>query len=115
MLSRARQILVSEFALAQNTTTDDAGTRLLEVLQAPAQEEAHSPPPAGPGHDASASVTSWTRPPSQTPGTMRPTGTRGAPQSPPHLLQDTGKRPVENRPVDLQISGNLRLRNPGLD
>ncbi|NII52151.1 CarD family transcriptional regulator [Frigoribacterium endophyticum] len=35
MLSRARQILVSELALAQDTTTDDADTRLLEVLQTP--------------------------------------------------------------------------------
>lgn len=37
MLSRARQILVSELALAQDTTTDDADTRLLEALQAPTQ------------------------------------------------------------------------------
>jgi len=33
MLSRARQILASELALAQNTTTDEAGTRLLEALR----------------------------------------------------------------------------------
>jgi CarD family transcriptional regulator len=33
MLSRARQILVSELALAQNTTTDEADTRLLEALR----------------------------------------------------------------------------------
>ena len=37
MLSRARQILVSELALAQNITTDDADTRLLEALQAPSK------------------------------------------------------------------------------
>lgn len=37
MLSRARQILVSELALAQNTTTDDADTRLFEALRAPTQ------------------------------------------------------------------------------
>lgn len=37
MLSRARQILVSELSLAQNTTTEDADTRLLEALQAPTQ------------------------------------------------------------------------------
>ncbi|RYF18024.1 MAG: CarD family transcriptional regulator [Oxalobacteraceae bacterium] len=35
MLSRARQILVSELVLAQSTTTDDADTRLLDALQAP--------------------------------------------------------------------------------
>ena len=35
MLSRARQILVSELALAQNTTPVDADTRLLEALQTP--------------------------------------------------------------------------------
>ena len=32
MLSRARQILVSELALAQDTTIDDADTWLLEAL-----------------------------------------------------------------------------------
>ena len=37
MLARARQILVSELALAQNITTDDADTRLLEALQAPSK------------------------------------------------------------------------------
>jgi len=37
MLSRARQILVSELALAQNSTTDDADTLLLEALQTPTQ------------------------------------------------------------------------------
>ena len=35
MLSRARQILVSELALAQGATTDDADTWLLEALQTP--------------------------------------------------------------------------------
>ncbi|MBD8661516.1 CarD family transcriptional regulator [Frigoribacterium sp. CFBP 8754] len=35
MLSRARQILVSELALAQDTTTDDADTWLLAASQAP--------------------------------------------------------------------------------
>lgn len=35
MLSRARQIPVSELALAQSTTTKDADTRLLKALQAP--------------------------------------------------------------------------------
>ena len=33
MLSRARQILVSELTLARNTTTDEADTRLLEALR----------------------------------------------------------------------------------
>jgi len=37
MLSRARQVLVSELALAQNTTTGDADTWLLEALQTPTQ------------------------------------------------------------------------------
>ena len=37
MLARARQILVSELALAENTTTDDSDSRLLEALQAPTQ------------------------------------------------------------------------------
>jgi len=37
MLSRARQVLVSELALAQHITTDDADTRLLEALQAPSK------------------------------------------------------------------------------
>jgi len=37
MLSRARQILVSELALAQGTTTDDADMKLLEALQKPTQ------------------------------------------------------------------------------
>jgi CarD family transcriptional regulator len=35
MLSRARQILVSELALARDTTTDKADTWLLEALQTP--------------------------------------------------------------------------------
>jgi CarD family transcriptional regulator len=37
MLSRARQILVSELALAQDTTTVDADTWLLEALQTPSK------------------------------------------------------------------------------
>lgn len=37
MLSRARQILVSELALAQDITTDKADIWLLEALQAPTQ------------------------------------------------------------------------------
>ena len=37
MLSRARQILVSELALAQDTTTVDADTWLLGALQAPSK------------------------------------------------------------------------------
>jgi CarD family transcriptional regulator len=37
MLSRARQILVSELALARDTTTDKADTWLLEALQEPTQ------------------------------------------------------------------------------
>jgi len=37
MLSRARQILVSELALAQDTTTEEADIWLLEALQAPTQ------------------------------------------------------------------------------
>jgi CarD family transcriptional regulator len=37
MLSRARQILVSELALAQDTTTDDADIWLLEALQTPSK------------------------------------------------------------------------------
>lgn len=36
MLSPARQILVSELTLAQNTTTDEADIRLLEALRTPA-------------------------------------------------------------------------------
>jgi len=35
MLSRARQILVSELALAQDATTDDADLKLLQALQTP--------------------------------------------------------------------------------
>lgn len=35
MLSRARQILVFELALAQNTTTDDADTWVLAAPQTP--------------------------------------------------------------------------------
>lgn len=35
MLSRARQILVSELALAQNSTTEEADTKLLEALRTP--------------------------------------------------------------------------------
>lgn len=37
MLSRAQQILVSELALAQNTTTEEVDTKLLEALQTPTQ------------------------------------------------------------------------------
>lgn len=37
MLFRARQILVSELALAQDTTTEEADTWLFEALQAPTQ------------------------------------------------------------------------------
>lgn len=37
MLARARQILVSELALAQDTTTEEADTWLLEALHAPTQ------------------------------------------------------------------------------
>jgi len=33
MLGRARQILVSELALTQDTSTDDADTKLLDVLR----------------------------------------------------------------------------------
>jgi CarD family transcriptional regulator len=46
MLSRARQILVSELALAQNTTTDEAETRLYKALQRLTLQR-HSPATAG--------------------------------------------------------------------